>query len=139
MNETIRLKPVYLIKGLVWIAPIGIVLSLVLFLCLKIDLSYRYFLSMILVFIALLVVFYMNKEELEKICIIENKLEFHFFNKVFFKRKPCICDKQDIETQINDDTIIIFKDKKIIARIRSTSISNEVWIKLKAYFMNVNN
>ena len=76
---------------------IGVIVSIILFVGLEIELSYRYFLSMLIVFIGLLIVFYKNKYELEKIKLQGEQIELAFFNKVFFKRKPILCLKHDIE------------------------------------------
>lgn len=134
MNEEVKCKAIYLTQAFKRLIIIGVLVSVILFLGLKIDLSYRYFLSILFVFLGLLIVFYQNKNELEKIKIEDDRVKLTYFNKVFFKRKPIECLKHDIEAQMQESIIELYKSKKIIAKVRITSVNEDDWQKLKSYF-----
>lgn len=133
MNTTIIFKPVLLNKHLKWLVIIGLVICVVLFLFLKIDLSYRYFLCMLIIFMGLLIVFYNNKNEPEKIIIEGDRIEFSFFNKVFFKKEDCVFKKQNLRSQVKESVIELFDEDRIVSNIRKISLSSENWETLKVY------
>ena len=135
MNKEIKCKAIFLTRAFKRLIIISLVVSVLLFLGLNIDLSYRYFLSMLFVFTGLLVVFYQNRYELEKLKIQDENIELSFFNKVFFKRKPIQCKKQGIEVQIQEDIITLYKAKQIIAKVRNSSVNKDDWNKLESYFV----
>lgn len=133
MNITIRFNSIFLIQNFKWLVIIGSVMCAVLFFFLKIDLSYCYFLCMLIIFTGLLIVFYKNKNEPEKINIEGERIEFSFFNKVFFKRKDCIFQKQYLRSQVKEDVIELFEEDLIVAKIRKISLRSEDWRTLKEY------
>jgi type IV secretory pathway VirB3-like protein len=134
MDVTIKFKAFFLKKALIWLAVIGVPLSFFIFLLIKIGFIYLYFLSMFIVFVGLLIVFYLNKYDLESIKIQGEHIEFKFFNKAFFKRKPYECRKQAITSRLKEDIIELHKDKKMIVKIRSSAASEKDWVRLKTYF-----
>lgn len=134
MDETIKIRAVSLRKSLVWLAIISVPLCVFLFLWVEIDFIFSYILCMVFVFIGLLIVFYLNKKELEKIKIEDDKIKLTYFNKVFFKKKPIECLKHDIEVRMQENTIELCKSKNIIAKVHITSVNEDDWQKLKSYF-----
>lgn len=132
---TIKFKAIYLTKALWWLIIIGIIISTSIFLSLNIDLSYRYFFSVVIVFIGIIVVFYLNRNELERLDIDGEKIKLSYFNKVIFKRKPASYTKQDIDTKnINNDIIELLNNGKLIGVIRKKSLNLEDWEKVVTYF-----
>ena len=139
MDETIKFKASYLNLSLKRLFTIGVLVSISLFVGLDIDLGFRYFLSMLFVFIGLLIVFYLNKNDPETIKFHGDKFEVTFFNKFFFKRSSCVYKRQETESRIKGKTIELFMGEKIVAIIRnSATTSNEDWIKLKSFFPSIN-
>jgi hypothetical protein len=136
MKTTIMFKATYLKKALWLLIFIEVAICALIFIALKFDLSYRYFLSMLIVFLGLLIVFYVNRNEPEKIDIEGDKIKISFFNKVFFKRKPCIYSRHDLIFKNHNDIIELFKDNQLIGIIRRSSLSEEGWEKVKVYFIN---
>lgn len=137
METTIVFKATYL-KKILWILVfIGIATSTLIFIAFKVDLSYRYFLSMLIIFLGLLIVFYLNRNEPEKLDIEGDRIKISFFNKVFFKREPFIYSRNNLTFKDHDENIIeLFKDNQLIGIIRRSSLSEEDWEKVKVYFFN---
>lgn len=133
MNITIKFNSIFLNQNFKWLVVIGSVMCVILFFFLKIDLSYCYFLCILIIFTGLLIVFYKNKNEPEKINIEGEKIELSFFNKVFFKRDICVFQKKYLKSQINEDVIELFEEDLIVAKIRKISLRGEDWEILKEY------
>lgn len=125
-------KAIYLNKMLWRLVIIGVIISLTIFIGLDIDISFRYFLSMLIVFIGLLIVFYRNKNELQKLNIGDDKFEIIYFNKVFFKKKPYYQTAQMLNTKLNNDVIEFSVNNKIIGLVRKASIDSGGWEELKS-------
>lgn len=136
MNEIIKCKTLYFENILKKFILICLAVSVLIFFGLDVDISYRYFLSMILIFSGLLIVFYINRDEPELIKCYDDKLEFTFFNKVFFKREPLIYEIENLKFDTNEEMIKVFTDKELIAIIRKSAISLEEFEKLKLYFQS---
>jgi hypothetical protein len=134
MKTTYKFKAKYLNKILWRLVIIGLAISLLIFIGLDIDLIYRYFISMMIIFVGILIVFYLNKNEIEQLNIEDEKLELIYFNKVFFKSKPSNYLKLELNIKSNDDIIELYKDNKLISNIRNESTVNDDWDKLKSYF-----
>ena len=134
MGITLRFKARYLNKILWRVIFIGLIISLIIFLGLKIDITYRYFLSILVIFFEILIAFYLNKNELEQLIIKEEELKLTFFNKVFFRKKPSDHLKQDLNFKLNKDIIELYEKNKLIGKIRRTSLDETNWEKLKSYF-----
>jgi len=135
MDTEIKFKATFLTKAFWVLIIIGVIISIIIFLSLKTDLTYRYMLSMLIVFLGILVVFFVNRNEPEKIEIREGRIQISFFNKVFFKRKPLSYSKQELDIKYNNDDIIkLFKDDKLIVIIRKEAIKTDDWEKFKGYF-----
>ena len=75
--DTFPSKRVFEIGVLVWL------MRLMFFLCLDIDISYRYFFSMLVILIGLLIVFYSNRNDLEQLNIKEEKIELVYLTTCF--------------------------------------------------------
>lgn len=134
MNMTIKFKATYLAKAFLWLIIIGILISSVIFLGLKLDLSYRYFFSMVIVFSGILIAFYLNRNELERLDVNVEQITLSFFNKVFFKREPISYARKDIETKHVNGIIEIFYKGELIGMIRKESLTLEDWEKVDTYF-----
>jgi len=110
---------------------IDLILSIAIFFSLNIDLAYEYFISMLLVFFSLLVVFYLNRLELDKI-IFNNKVTIRYVNKFFFKRKPHELKKENLKVyEVNDSKLKIIINYKVIGFLRKKSLSKNDWDFLK--------
>lgn len=105
MNKIIKCKAVMLKKYFKWLIAIGVFLSLAIFLCLSINLSYGYLIAMILVFGGLLVSFYLNRNELEIIEIEETKISLIFLNKIFFKKETLNYQKDELKQKFSKESI----------------------------------
>lgn len=134
MRVTFKFKATYLNKILWIMVLIGLIISLAIFLGLRMDLSYRYFLSMIIIFIGILIVFYLNRNELDQLSINEEELELIYFNKVFFRRNPSTYLRRDLTFVKTDKLLVLYKDNKTIGTIRKVSTDNQNWDKLLSYF-----
>lgn len=134
MKTTIIFKATYLKKILWTLVFIGIVSSALIFVAFKFDLSYQYFLSMLIIFLGLLIGFYLNRNEPEKLDIEEDRIKISFLNKVFFKKEPCIYLRDNLISKEYDDIIELFKDNQLIAIVRRSSLSKKDWAKIKVYF-----
>jgi hypothetical protein len=134
MNDEIKCKASHLNRAFKKLIIISVILCTLIFLEFNMDLSFRYLLSVIFVFTGLLIVFFLNKYEIEKINLQDEIIELTYFNKIFFKKKPYSCKKQDVKTKMHKNIIVLYKANHIIGRIHNNSVCNEDWIKLKSYF-----
>ncbi|NPD44851.1 MULTISPECIES: hypothetical protein [unclassified Lentimicrobium] len=128
----VKFKPAFLNKGFLYLIVIGLIISLIIFITLSIDITFRYMFSALIVFAGLLVVFFINRNEPEKIEIKDNKIYITFFNKSFFKRKPIDFSIQELESKISENGIIHLTNKgKLIAIIRKDALMESDWKELK--------
>lgn len=125
--EGINLKASYLTKCIWWLIIIGVLLSSIIFLTLNIDLEYRYFLSMIFVFIGILIVFYLNRFEIEKIQFSKEKITLTFYNKFFFKKEPESYSKQEVKVKNKDSVLILYFNNNKIGIVRKDSLNSSDW------------
>lgn len=136
-NKTVRImeikfKPAFLNKGLLYLIVTGVIISLIIFITLSIDITFRYMFSSLIVFAGLLVVFFANRNEPDKIEIKDNKIHITFLNKSFFKRKPIYFFIQELESKISENGIIHLTNKgKLIAIVRRDSLTTNDWKNLK--------
>lgn len=133
MKITIKLKPFFLTRALWVVILAGFALSLMLFLLLPFDLTTLYALSMFMVFIGLLIVFYLNRNDPEMIEINENEFKAHFFNKIFFKRKPIVASVNNFRVKKNENAILLFEKRKVL-QLRKRSVTLDEWSLLVEYF-----
>ncbi len=133
MKITIKLKPFFLIRASWVVILAGFALSLMLFLLLPFDLTTLYALSMFMVFIGLLIVFYLNRNEPEMIEINGNEFKVHFFYQIFFKRKPIVASINDFKVKKNENAILLFEKQKVL-QIRKRSVTLDDWNLLVEYF-----
>jgi len=128
----IKFKPAFLNKGFLYLIVIGVIISLIIFITLSIDIAFRYMLSTLIVFAGLLFLFFVNRNEPEKIEIKDNKIYITFFNRSFFKRKPIDFSIQELESKISEDGIIHLTNKgKLIAIVRKDALMENDWEKIK--------
>lgn len=136
-NKTVRniefkFKPIFLNKGFLYLIVTGIIVSLIIFITLSIDITFRYMFSMLIVFAGLLVVFFTNRNEPEKIEIKDNNIHITFFNKVFFKRKPIDVSIQELESNLIENGIIqLTIQGRLIAIARRDALITNDWKGLK--------
>ena len=130
-KREINFNPILLKKLIYIMLLIDLILSIAIFFSLNIDLAYEYFISMLLVFFSLLVVFYLNRLELDKI-IFNNKVTIRYVNKFFFKRKPHELKKENLKVyEVNDSKLKIIINYKVIGFLRKKSLSKNDWDFLK--------
>lgn len=135
MKAVFKFNANYLNRNIWILVIIGLIISLLFFLWVNIDVSYRYFWSMLLVFIGILIVFYLNRNELEQLNIKDEKIELFFFNKTFFKRKMLIYVKQELSIELKNNTIKLSKDNRITGKIRKDSTNENDWNEIVSYFI----
>ncbi|NOX85095.1 MAG: hypothetical protein GXO86_03870 [Chlorobi bacterium] len=128
----IKFKPTFLNKGFLYLIVIGVIISLIIFITLRIDITFRYMLSTLIVFVGLLFLFFVNRNEPEKIEIKDKKIYITFFNRSFFKRKPIEFSIHELESKISEDGIIHLTNKgKLIAIVRKDALIDNDWKKIK--------
>lgn len=130
MKTEFIFKAIYLNRLLWRVVVIGTILSLFIFIGLDIDISFRYFLSMLIVFTGLLIVFYRNRHDLHKLSIEEDTVELIYFNKVFFKKTPSSHTLASLNTKLNTDAIEFSENSKIIGLARKGAIDPAEWEEL---------
>lgn len=133
MKNTIKLKPFFLTRALWVVILSGFSISFLLFMLLEVDLTTIYALSMFIAFVGLLIAFYLNRNDPELIEINENQVEAHFFNKIFFKRKPLAASINDFRVMKSENAILLFEKQKVL-HIRKRSVTLVDWNLLVEYF-----
>lgn len=134
MSQFIRFKPSFLTKG-IWLSIVICgCLSLMIFLRLNIELEYRYLLSMIIVFIGILIVFYINRFEPSHIQIDNETICIDYFNKAFFKRKAVTFSKDKLSVSSRVDRIKVYTEDTLQAIIRKECLDLKDWEALKNVF-----
>ncbi|MCW3466899.1 hypothetical protein [Chitinophaga nivalis] len=131
---TIKCKAVYLNKLLLGLYFTGGIAGLLLLLLLKIDKSYSYFLTMLLIFIGTVAVFYLNKHELTLIQKSGDHLTFSFINKSFFKRNDFSCAITDIVCNQTADKLTFEYNNKVFALARKPAMDDSAWKTLTLIF-----
>lgn len=134
MDKIVKFKASYLQK-LIWgLIIIGVVFSLVVFLGFDVDIFYGYFLSVMVVFIGVLLVFYFNRYDVEELRLNEENVDLVFFNKVFFKKESKSYKKQDLNTKKSDSLIELNHKNSLVARIRKDSVKDQKeWEEISSY------
>jgi hypothetical protein len=66
-NINIKFKPALLNKGFLYLIVAGVIISLIIFITLSVDIAFRYMLSTLIVFAGLLFLFFVNRNEPERI------------------------------------------------------------------------
>lgn len=138
MKEVIKFKAGYLNKLLGIYLSLSLLISVLIILRLDVDFIDGYIISMTITLSGLMVVFYLNKYEVEEIILTNENLEFYFINKFIFRRKTLNCLKSEINVKINQDIILIYKDSRLIAKVRKNSININSWEFLINYVKEVN-
>lgn len=127
LKKIFNFQQFYLKKSINLLVIIGLILSISIFLLFKIDIVYKYFLSMVIVFLGVLIVFYLNKYHLEKL-IINAKLHFIYSNKFFFKKKDKEIGINEVEVDKKNNAKLTISSKgKIVAIVRRNSLNDIEW------------
>jgi cytochrome c biogenesis protein CcdA len=134
MRETFKFKATYLNKIIWTMVLIGLIITLAIFLGLRMDLICRYFISMIIILMGILIVFYLNRNELDQLNINEEELELIYFNRVFWKRPPSTYLRRNLTFVKTDELFVLYVDNKTIGTVRKVSTDNQSWDKLLSYF-----
>ncbi len=137
MNIIIKCRAVMLARYFKLLVVIGVILSMAIFLFLNINLSYRYLIAMVLVLGGLLISFYLNQNELEMIKIEGIRISFIFINKVFFKKKTCNYQRDELQQKYCEESIDIYRQHQFIAKIRKTALEQEDWIQIGKFLKEV--
>ena len=131
MNLKINFKPFYLKKLLIAVILLGTFFSVFIFLAINIHITYKYFFLMIFVFVELLLVFYLNRYDIEELSF-NNGIRFKYFNKTFFRMKSQHFDLKDIKAiNKNDDKIKVLSKGATVAVIRKCSLDENDWETIK--------
>jgi len=130
----IQAEPFYL-KSLLKRWTLGtFVVVLLLILLLPFDISINYFIGMLLTFILLICVFYLNRKDLASIEYGASDLVFSFVNKSFFKKKDLTVKSESLKIERSNNCITFLQNKKVLAKLRRQSVSSESWIDINNYF-----
>jgi cell division protein FtsW (lipid II flippase) len=128
----VKFKAIFLKKAFLLLVVVGVIISLLIFIFLDVDFIYKYMLSMLIIFSGIFVIFFLNRNEPERIKIKEDRIQFAFFNKVFFKRTPVSYSIKEINLESHDNDIMrLFKNEELFAVIRKEAIKTEDWESLK--------
>lgn len=130
MKEIIRFNAKHLSKLLTRMIIVGLTITLALVYVVDIELSYVYMLSSLIIFICVLYVFYLNKNDPEFIEICDNELRVSYINKTFFKRDSIVLQKNEINVEKNDDFVNVLQEEEVILVIRKNSLSSSDYNKL---------
>ena len=125
--ETVNFKGSYFNKCMIWLISIGVLISAVVFLTLNIVIEYKYFLSIFVVFIGIMIVFYLNRFEPDSIKISNEKIEISYFNKSFFKRKPGSYAISELKVSNKNDMLILSNNAETIGILRKDALDQENW------------
>ena len=135
MKIVIKLNAVLQNKLLKWVVILGVMVSALLFLFLKIEWTFIYFLSILFIFSGIVGSFYLNRNEPETIIIEENIIKFSFFNKFLFVREDCFFKKECLLFQENESSIELLNNGRRVVIIRKKSLSKNDLDILKTYFI----
>lgn len=128
----VKFKAIFLKKAFLLLVVVGVIISLLIFIFLDVYFIYKYMLSMLIIFSGIFVIFFLNRNEPERIKIKEDRIQFAFFNKVFFKRTPVSYSIKEINLESHDNDIMrLFKNEELFAVIRKEAIKTEDWESLK--------
>lgn len=107
-----------------------VIISLILFLTLEIKFSYKYLISMMIVFAGILSVFYQNRYDVQEFNVNEGELEFSYFNKTFFKKEKVKKSNVNIKIDVKNDEVTFSDINEVIGIIRKCSTDEEKWNEL---------
>lgn len=129
-------KPSFLNKGILWLTLIGVPVSTVLFLTLKIATEYIFFICMMFVSVGVLLIFYFNRFDVFQIIIDDHTIKLFYFNRSFFKTPTKSYTKNEIEISTNNDSIILSKEGTKVGIIRKSAVEAAAWGDLINRLMN---
>ena len=134
MKKIIKINSLYLSNLMKKLLYGGVLISVLIFFGLDIDISYRYFISVLLVFVGLLYVFYLNKNFPEYIDIQDDQLKIAFSNKMFFKKGVQEYKKEDISLKEEEDLLLIYNKNELVAKIDILSFNDNDLCEFRSYF-----
>lgn len=130
----LKLKPVYLSRIMNYIFLGGGAVVILFMLFFPLHWAYKYFVSMVFLFVALLYGFYLNRNDLLIIQCNPDNVEFSFINNVFFKRKTMKLQRVEIEYNETNGVMSFLRHGKLFAILRKKSVNDIEWEQLTAYF-----
>jgi hypothetical protein len=126
----IKLKPIYISSLIKFVFGIGILCAIALFIMMSSDLIMAFSLSLILTSSGVFYAFYLNKNELLTLKIIERNIELSFINNFIFKRNDMTLPIDDLTIVLKKDILNLTHQGKIIAIVRKKSITESEWKEL---------
>lgn len=126
----IRLKPIYLSKLIKFVFGIGLLLAIALFVMMSSDKTMAFSLSLLLISSGVWYAFYLNKNEVLTITIIEGTIALSFVNNSIFKRNDIALPIEAILCERKDTILHLMHQGKLIAIIRKDSVTEAEWNEL---------
>jgi hypothetical protein len=103
------------------------IISLILFLSLEMKFSYKYFISMTIVFVGIVIVFHKNKHDVHEFIFNDDELEFSYFNKIFFRKEKMKIRQANLEIDIKVDQVILREFNEVVGIIRRCTTDENNW------------
>lgn len=85
-------------------------------------------------FFLVLAIFYLNRNEVYTITILEDQLSVDFFNKSFFKRTPMDFRKGEFRIERIGAKLSVYSNDKCIMHIREQSMKSDEWRTILEFF-----
>lgn len=126
----IRLKPIHISSLMKFVFGIGLLCAIALFIMISSDLIMAFSLSLILTSSGVFYAFYLNKNELLTLKIIERNIELSFINNFIFKRNDMTLPIDDLTIVLKNDILNLTHQGKIIAIVRRKSVTEAEWKEL---------
>ncbi len=126
-EKVFKFKATFLNGLILKMIALSLIISVLMFAVLNIDYSLVFFFSMLIVFCGVLLVFYLNRYDVEIIKITDKNIDIEYFNKSFFKQKRLLISRNDIDIEEKDNGILLLKDLATIGVIREKSLIAEDW------------
>lgn len=127
MKEVIKLEPKKLISLLKINLSIGIILSIVLFVSLKIDTSFIFMICTLILLSLIIRIFYLNQNEPDSILIEENRITISYINKSFFKKQTLNTELKQLNFEVQENVLQIKQNGNIIANLRKEALIDQDW------------
>lgn len=127
MEKVVTFEAKYLSR-LLWFAIIvSLVFTIIVYLKLNIEIIDVILISSFSTAFLVAIAFYLNKNEIEKIVISDEKIKIFYFNKIFFKKREKIIEKKNVQSKYNNGLIKIISNGNIEGIIRKMSADEKAW------------
>jgi len=125
MNKVIRFSQKKFSRNVLSIVISSLILYFILAYLLQEFKELAYFLSALVCFISILVLFYKIRYYPHTLVILDDSINIEYLNKSFFRQKPFSGNIVDIDIEKEKNRIILSKQNQTIAVISRGSVSKE--------------